>query len=460
MVHDKTNQKRMFYWEESVSQIIASEITSGGRPPAVAGLTRGQRRNLILASLGSLLEFYEFMVFGFFVVVIGKLFFPPDLPAAVKTFQAFALYSLGFVLRPLSGAIIGHLGDKLGRKKLFMLTIFMMALPTTLIGLMPTYATIGIAAPIILLILRLLQGVAIAGEFAGASVFVTEHTPGSRAAKASGFMLGASYVGFFLGAGSGALMANFMTSATMEAWGWRIPFLIGGVFGLIAVYLRRRLDETPMFLEIHKIKDRTKAFPVGEVLRNHLKPAIYDALLSSYLGMMIIILYFYMPAFLQTQYGFDRTTVFNANAAALLLLALMCPVWGRIADKIGYGWVLGIGALGLTADLLVFFHNLEFIARNSGQLLWWWLSFSVLMSTAAVIPAVSALVFPTEVRFSGFGFAYNVGILVSAALPTVMSWIVLSYGKNAVVYYVIAVGAVGLLLALWTSRLKFYPRPG
>src|SRR5882672_1550 len=139
-----------------MSEITASKIAV---PQALAenGLTKVQKRNLALASLGSLLEFYEFMVFGFFTAVIGKLFFPPDLPEAVKTFQAFALYSLGFLLRPLSGAIIGHLGDKFGRKRLFMLTVLLMALPTTLIGLLPTYAEIGIAAPIVLLILRILQ---------------------------------------------------------------------------------------------------------------------------------------------------------------------------------------------------------------------------------------------------------------------------------------------------------------
>jgi MFS family permease len=136
------------------------------------------------------------MVFGFFTVVIGKLFFPPTLPDSVKMFQAFALYSLGFLLRPVSGSIIGHLGDKLGRKKLFMITVFLMAVPKTLIGLLPTYATIGIAAPLILLLLRIVQGIAVAG----ASVFMTEHVPGSRLGFASGVVLGAIYIGFFLGA--------------------------------------------------------------------------------------------------------------------------------------------------------------------------------------------------------------------------------------------------------------------
>jgi MFS family permease len=153
----------------------------------------------------------------------------------------------GFLLRPLSGAAIGHLGDKFGRKKMFVFTVMLMALPTTLMGLLPTYAQIGVAAPVILLLLRLLQGIAIAGEFAGASVFVTEHVPANRLATASGWLLGSSYIGFFLGAGAAALMANLLEQSTLESWGWRVPFLLGGLLGLLAVYLRRQLDETPMF---------------------------------------------------------------------------------------------------------------------------------------------------------------------------------------------------------------------
>ena len=441
-----------------MSDIIATELTPGAE--AVPGLTRQQKRNLALASLGSLLEFYEFMVFGFFTVTIGKLFFPPELPDAVKTFQAFALYSLGFLLRPLSGAIIGHLGDRFGRKTLFTFTVLLMALPTALIGLLPTYAAIGIAAPILLLVLRILQGIAIAGEFAGASVFVIEHARADRVGLASGYVLGASYVGFFLGAGTGALMANSLAPAALDAWAWRIPFLIGGAFGLLAAYLRRQLDESPLFLEIQRMKERTRRFPLGDVLKRHLMPSLFDVLLGSYLATMIIILYFYMPSFLQGQYGISPAAAFDANAAALLLLAIVCPLWGRIADKIGYAWVLGIGAAGLMVDLWLFFLHLEEIARAPGQLIWWALSFSFFMSTAAVIPALCALVFPTEIRFTGFGFAYNIGTVIAALAPTVLSWIVMSHGKAAVAYYAITVGALGVVLALWSARLTLYRRAG
>jgi MFS family permease len=423
-----------------------------------ASLTAGQRRNLALASLGSLLEFYEFMVFGFFTVVISKLFFPPDLPDAVKMFQAFALYSLGFLLRPVSGALVGHFGDRFGRKKLFIVTVFLMAVPT--IGLLPTYAAIGVAAPLLLLLLRIVQGLAVAGEFAGASVFMTEHVPGSRLGLASGIVLGASYIGFFLGAGTGAFMANVLPSGAIDDWAWRIPFLVGGLFGLLSAYLRRQLDETPMFLEITQMKEHASAFPLRDVIRQYWPSTLFDAGLGLYLGTMIIILYFYMRSLLQTQYGFDRTTTFNANTAALLLLALLCPLWGKIADKIGYASVLGFGAAALIVDLALFFRNLDAISHDPGQLIWWSLSFSLFMSTAAVIPALCALVFPTNVRFTGFGFAYNTGSLLAAFAPTVISSIVLSYGKSSVAYYSAAMGTVGIVLAICACRLRTYPRPG
>jgi MFS family permease len=441
-------------------QAAVSATKTSGPIAAAASLSREQKRNLGIASLGSLLEFYEFMVFGFFTILIGKLFFPPELPEAVRTFQAFALFSLGFVLRPISGAVIGHLGDKLGRKTLFTVTVFLMALPTTAIGLMPTYAQIGIAAPIILLILRMLQGIAIAGEFAGASVFVTEHTPGNRVATASGWMLGSSYLGFFLGAAIGAAMAHLLTPAELESWGWRIPFVAGGLFGFVAVYLRRQLDETPLFAEIRRMRDGAAAFPIGELLKAYRGSVIYVALLGGYLGMMIIILYFYLPSFLQAQYGFDRVTVFSDNAAALLLLGLACPAWGRIADGIGHGKVLGLGAVGVTALLLLFFARLDLIAAEPSQLLWWYLGLSLLMSTAAVVPALCALPFPTAVRFTGFGLGYNIGIVISATGPAVMSWIALSYGREAVAYYALAVGLLGLVLAMAGGRIKTYPNPG
>jgi MFS family permease len=438
---------------------IAANQLVGQRYDGVAGLTQDHKRNLALASLGSMLEFYEFMAFGFFTIVIAKLFFPPDLPEAAKTFQAFALFSLGFLLRPLAGAVCGHFGDRFGRKKMFIITVFLMAVPTTLIGLMPTYAQIGVAAPIILLLLRMVQGIAIAGEFSGASVFVTEHVPQSELATASGWLLGSSYLGFLLGAGIGALMGNLLDPVALESWGWRVPFILGGLFGLLGAALRRKLDETPLFKAV-QARRRSEAYPIAKIVKGHRAALTYVAGLGSYLGMMIIVLYFYMPTFLQTQYGVGRAQAFNTNAAALLVLALACPIWGRIADRIGYAAVLGIGAAGLGITLFVFFQRLDLIAASPGLLMACYVGFSLLMATAATIPTLSAIAFPTEVRLSGFGLAYNIGIVISATAPTIMAWVVLGYGKTAVAWYALSLGMLGAALAAWTSSIRFHLTQG
>jgi MFS family permease len=195
-----------------MSSIVESDASVRGSA-FNRGLTGEQRKNLMLASLGSMLEFYEFMVFGFLTVIIARQFFPASMPDAVKTFQAFAIFSLGFLLRPLSGAMLGHLGDRIGRKKLFLFT----AVPTLMIGLLPTYAQIGVAAPLILLTLRMTQGIAIAGEFAGAAVFVFEHSPADRVGYALGWMMGGSYLGFFIGAAIGALLSHALDPAALAS---------------------------------------------------------------------------------------------------------------------------------------------------------------------------------------------------------------------------------------------------
>ena len=437
-----------------VSETARQSLTSSPK------LTREQKKNLALASLGSILEYYEFMIFGFLTIVIARLFFPPSMPDAAKTYQTFAIFSLGFLLRPLSGAVIGHLGDKLGRKRLFLFTVLAMAVPTILMGLMPTYAQIGVAAPIILLILRMAQGVAIAGEFAGGAVFVAEHVPGSRLGAALGWMMGATYLGFFLGAAMGALLANSLDPASLDAWGWRVAFIVGGVFGLIAVYLRRSLDETPLFKEIAQIKGASNAFPIKELLKNHWKPAAFVTGTGLYLGILFWIVYLYLPTFLQTRYGFSQGGVFNANAAALLLLAVMCPVWGRIADRFGAPLVLGIGSIGTPVMICLFFQSIHTVAGDQSVLVWWYFSFSFFMGTVVAVAMFCALSFPTQVRFTGFGLGFNLGLVISGVTPALLTWLVTNFGNTSVIYVAIADGAFGLLLVALAFGITLYPKAG
>jgi len=436
-----------------MSTTLEVERAAAEVAPAV-GSNRTQRKNLILAALGSMLEFYEFMVFGFFTVTIARQFFPPAMPDAVKTFQAFAIFTLGFLLRPLSGAILGHLGDRLGRKKLFLFTVCAMAIPTLAIGTLPSYATIGIAAPIFLLILRMAQGVAIAGEFAGAAVFVAEHAQRGRIGYALGWMMGGSYLGFCLGALCAALLSNLLDPVALETFGWRLAFITGGIFGLVAVYLRRSLDETPLFREIMHKRAAAAPAPLRALITLHLKSTLYVTGCGAYLGIMVLIIYFYMPTLLQTQFGLPAAAAFNANAAGLLMLAAACPLWGQLADRIGAAATLGLGAAGASALIYLFFQTIDAVAANPAWLVWWYLAVSAFMGSAVAVAMFSALSFPTQARFTGFGLCYNLGIVISGVTPTLLAWLVLSYGKGSVAYVALADGLLGVSLALLAPYIK------
>jgi MFS family permease len=213
-------------------------------------LTANDYKTLWLATLGGSLEFYDFIIFVFFANIIGELFFPPESPAWVRQFQTFGIFAAGYLARPLGGIVMAHAGDLRGRRQMFTLGIFLMGLSTFGVGLLPTYANMGTWAPILLLLFRVLQGVAIGGEVPGAWVFVSEHVPTSRVGLACGILTGGLTGGILLGSLVATGLNLLMSPVQCAAYGWRIPFLLGGAFGLLSVYLRRLLSETPVFEDL------------------------------------------------------------------------------------------------------------------------------------------------------------------------------------------------------------------
>ncbi len=416
-------------------------------------LSRKQILNLALASLGSVLEWYEFIVFGFFTLVIARQFFPPEMPEALRVAQTLVIFSIGSLLRPISGAVVGHLGDRFGRKKLFLLTVLGMALATLAIGLLPTYAQIGVAAPILLLVLRIVQGMAIAGEFAGAAVFVAEHVPRTRVGAAIGPMMAGTYSGYFLGSAVGALIVAYLDQASVDAWGWRVAFIAGGLFGLLAVYLRRSLDETPLFKEISSGTAQPIRAPLSSLLRDYWRRVLIVAGAGAFLGSTIITIYFYTPALLQSRYHVPASVASNAIPPALLLLAAMCVLWGRVSDRIGPGLVLCIGAVGLVSTTTYFYLHVETIAQQPSQLVYWFLGFTVWMGTVVAVPIIGTSIFPTNVRFSGFGLSYNIGSVLSNLTPALLGWVVLRYGDLSVAYYAGGIGILGILMGVCATAV-------
>src|ERR1700744_5039348 len=218
--------------------------------PSPRSLTSAEIRTLALASLGGALEFYDFVVFVFFTAVIGKLFFAASLPDWVRQTQTFGIFAAGYLARPWGGIVMATFGDTRGRKRMFTLSVLLMAIPTLLIGLLPTYESIGIAAPLLLMMMRVMQGVGIGGEAPGGWVFVAEHARRGRVGFAVGLLTGGLSLGILLGSLVATGLNLVFTQAQIAAGYWRLPFLIGGAFGFTAMLLRRWLQETPVFEEI------------------------------------------------------------------------------------------------------------------------------------------------------------------------------------------------------------------
>ena len=198
-------------------------------------LSRAQAKTLGLSALGGALEFYDFVIFVFFAATMGQLFFPPDMPDWLRQVQTFGIFAAGYLARPLGGVVMAHFGDRSGRKQMFMLSILLMAIPTLMMGLLPTYAQVGVLAPLLLLLLRIMQGAAIGGEAPGAWVFVTEHVSPRHRNFACACLSAGLCAGILLGSLVARGVHALFDEAKLLAWGWRLPFLLGGAFGLLAM---------------------------------------------------------------------------------------------------------------------------------------------------------------------------------------------------------------------------------
>ncbi|NDI84789.1 MFS transporter [Undibacterium crateris] len=418
-----------------------SSTTQAARP-----LNRQDMKTLALAALGGALEFYDFIIFVFFTVVIGKLFFPPDMPDWLRQFQTFGIFAAGYLARPLGGIIMAHFGDLLGRKKMFTLSIILMALPTFAMGLLPTYATIGIAAPLALLALRILQGAAIGGEVPGAWVFVAEHVPRQHTGYACGTLTAGLTAGILLGSIVATLINTSYSPAEIEAWAWRIPFIVGGVFGFIAMYLRRWLHETPVFKELQEKKALAAEFPLKTVLRDHKSAVVLSMLLTWLLSAAIVVVILMTPAYLQKQLGLAPAVTLQANSLATIALTLGCILAGRLIDKIGGGWTFILGS-SLLGTVIYYFYST--VLQDPSTLYGAYALAGFSVGLVGAVPYVMVNAFPATVRFTGLSFSYNVAYAIFGGLTPMMVSLWLKTEKFAPAYYVCSLSVLGFLIGVY-----------
>lgn len=415
----------------------------------MSNLTRGDYRTLSLAALGGALEFYDFVIFVFFAVAIGQLFFPPDMPDWLRQLQTFGIFAAGYLARPLGGIVMAHFGDLFGRKRMFMLSIFMMSVPTLAIGLLPTYAAIGIWAPLLLLGLRVLQGAAIGGEIPGAWVFVSEHVPARHVGLACGTLTAGLTGGILLGSLVATAINRIYAPDELLAEGWRIPFIIGGLFGLLSVWLRQYLHETPVFREMEARQELADELPLKTVVREHRPAVILTMLLTWLLSAAIIVMILMTPPLVQKLYGIPAAVALQANSIATLFLSLGCIAFGMLADRYGAGRVMvaGCAMLGITA--MLFYMRM---ATDPGDIYGLYALSGFCVGVIGVVPGVAVKAFPPAVRFSGLSFSYNVAYAVFGGLTPVMVSMLLPVDPLAPAHYVAVLGVVGMLTGAYLWR--------
>ncbi len=419
---------------------------------------RNDAKTLILSALGGALEFYDFVVFVFFTKVLGQLFFPAGMSPWLAQFQVFGIFAAGYLARPLGGVAMAHFGDRMGRKRMFSLSVLLMALPTLCIGLLPDYARAGVLAPVLLLLLRVLQGVAIGGEMPGAWVFVAEHAPRRRI----GFGLSSLTCGITAGILMGSLMAAWISHGfsqdEIHGYAWRIPFLLGGVFGLLSVWMRRWLSETPVFEAMRANRELAEGLPLKQVVSGHGRGIVVSMLVTWLLTAAIVVLILMTPTLVQTAFHLPASLAFTGSslAAACLMVGTLASGW--IVDRLGRPLTLAVFLLALILMTRWLFADL---AAGGGHFLLLYAFTGLSVGVVGVVPAVMVAAFPAAIRYSGIAFAYNLAYALSGAVtPPLIAALSKLYGPMAAADYVIGVAALSLLTAgyLAISRRRDFER--
>ncbi|EPJ95753.1 MFS transporter [Pseudomonas psychrophila] len=386
--------------------------------------TSTPRRAAAAAFIGTTIEFYDFYIYAFAAaLVLGPLFFPSENPM-LSTMAAFGSFAVGFIARPFAGMVFGHLGDRLGRKKMLLVTILLMGIATTCIGLLPTYSQAGVWAPIGLIFLRLLQGISVGGEWGGAVLMASEHAPKGRKVFFASFAQWGSPAGLLL-----ALIAfrciSEMEQESLMSWGWRIPFLMSGVLMIVGLVIRFGVPESPEFTKV-KDSDQTSKNPVSEVIRTGWRQILFAALAVTIGSGGFFFTNTFMITYVTQYQGIAKTTILDCLFVVTILQFLSQPCSALLAERLGEGrflkWVASLCILvPYPMFLLVQTGNLFYMTAGIA------LAVILLAALYAVIAGYMAEAFPTRVRYSGISIAYQLGSGLTGGLTPLLGTFLAGY---------------------------------
>ncbi|MGW1804206.1 glycine betaine/L-proline transporter ProP [Streptomyces sp. NPDC002078] len=419
------------------------------------------RRAVKAAALGNAMEWFDFGVYSYIAVTLGKVFFPSGNPTAqlLSTFGAFAA---AFLVRPLGGMVFGPLGDRVGRQKVLAITMIMMAAGTFAIGLIPSYASIGVGAPLLLLAARLVQGFSTGGEYAGASTFIAEYAPDKKRGFFGSWLEFGTLAGYIGGAGLVTLMTALLSSHDLVSWGWRIPFLIAGPMGIIGLYLRMRLEETPAFAaEVEKAEAARPKVPLREMVAGQWKALLLCMGLVLVFNVTDYMLLSYMPSYLTSELKYDETHGLLVVLGVMALMMIVQPFAGALTDRVGRRPVIAAGCAGflflsIPALLLIREGSLPAVGLGMAAL------GLLLVCFTAAMPAALPALFPTRVRYGSLSIGFNVSVsLFGGTTPLVVTALIGATGNMMMpAYYMMAAAVVGGFAVWRMSESAGRPLPG
>ncbi|MPZ39475.1 MAG: MFS transporter [Rhizobiales bacterium] len=418
------------------------------------------KRAVGATAMGNMMEWFDFGIYSYLAVVLGKVFFPES--GTMGLIYSLSAFAVAFLVRPIGGFFFGMLGDRVGRRGVLATTIIMMAAATFSIGLIPTQASIGIWAPILLYAARLVQGFSTGGEYSGASTFITEFSPDRRRGFLASFLEVGTITGFVAGAALVTALTAALGNVAMEAWGWRVPFLIAGPLGIIGLILRFRIPETPAFADIEEqAQTRSAGSRLHEIVVEHGRALLLCMALVMALNVTNYLVLTYMPNYLTGTLGYDNAHSLFLNVLTMLVMLAAIPFVGRLGDRIGRRPVLLAACLGylvLSWPALWLLQQDQVAATFAGLLILGLCQTLFIGTTPSALPAM----FPTEIRYGGMGIAYNVSAsLFGGTAPLVAESLIRLTGSQYMpAYYAMLAAVVGLVAVLLMRETSQRPLEG
>lgn len=408
-----------------------------------------QKNVVLLTSIGAGLEYYDFIIYALLATFISNNFFP-NASHYAALIATFTIFSIGYIVRPIGGIIFGMLGDKFGRKKIFTSTIFLMAISTFLMGIAPTYAQIGLLAPLIFAILRIIQGLSYGAELPGSLTFLTEHADAKHRGKKCGFLTASMSVGISLASFISYLTTHFLSDIAMNAWGFRIPFLLGGVLAFIGYFLRKHTIETPFFAEAKKLD----FYSLLKLISGNYKNLLYG-LGSVIFPASFVVFGLFMPSYFHEYFNYELSTIYLLTSIGSILMALSLPFLGHLSDKIGRRKIL-IGVLvGISILMIPLFRGLAH-ANLVVLCLFLFCYYATLAGLGTSYFVILAEIFPTSMRYTGISVCYNIAYVIAAFLPVILNYLC-KYLANPT-----NISVLFILIAMLTlfSAIKIQDRTG